>query len=71
MNELTSVDYKIISISDNSPFYSIESIRDKNNKIFQTREPMKEIKIEISFKSSEIAKIEFGTNFLKFLHLLI
>lgn len=67
MSELTSVDYKIVSVSDNSPFYNIENIRDKNNKSFQTREPTKEIKIEVSFKACEIAKIEFGTIFESFL----
>lgn len=63
MTELTSIDYKIVRVSDNSPLYNIESIRDKNNKIFQTKEAMKEMRIEISFKASEIAKIEFRTRF--------
>lgn len=56
----TSLDYQIISATGVHDLRDLAKIRDKNRTFWQSKSPLKEIKIQIQFVPSILSHIEIG-----------
>ena len=54
----TSIDYQIISATKVHDLRDLSKIRDKNRSFWQSKSPLKEIKIQIQFVPSILSHIE-------------